>query len=94
MTPWTIWERFRKACELAGVPRIRVHDLRTTGLTLMGSGGVSDLILRDRAGHTSARTTHGYLNPAAEIQRVGAEVLAEMLGLGAEDIMIGERPAD
>ena len=93
LTPWTIWVRFRAACAAAGVPPIRLHDMRHVGLTLMGEAGVPESVLRDRAGHTNVKTTQGYLHPSVEIQRVGAELLADALGLGGDDIVVDERPA-
>jgi integrase len=51
---------FIPARERAGLPTLRWHDLRSTGLTIAASTGASISALMNRAGHTSVRAAMIY----------------------------------
>ena len=48
---------FRRAVAVAGVPRIRIHDLRHTSATLMLRQGVHPKIVSERLGHATVSIT-------------------------------------
>jgi len=49
-----VWRRVRAK---AGLPHLRIHDLRGTGLSLMANRGVSPMVLKEIAGHADVRIT-------------------------------------
>jgi integrase len=60
-----------RACQASGLPRLRFHDLRHTGLTLYGQAGATLADLMNRAGHADAKTVmiyqHSSLQRDAEL---------------------------
>ncbi len=65
-----------RSCARAGVPRIGVHELRHTGLTLFGLAGATAAELMARAGHSDIQTAMIYQHASAQRDRE----LAERLG--------------
>jgi integrase len=71
---------FQKLVVESGVPRVRFHDLRHTGASLMLDQGASVETVRQRLGHTSAKTTldmyvHGYPDSQKEgATKLGASI--------------------
>lgn len=65
-----IWQRIREA---AGIPDVRIHDLRHTAISLMVQEGVSLAIAGAVAGHSDPRVTDGYAH-------LNVEALDEALG--------------
>ena len=66
ITDRAVQKRIRLKAELAGVPRIRVHDLRHSHVALLIEKGVSPLVIAERVGHESINTTmnvYGHLYP-------------------------------
>lgn len=54
---------FRKACEEAGAPRLRVHDIRHSHISwLANDPSVPLAAVRDRAGHSSLAVTSRYVH--------------------------------
>jgi len=49
-----------KACELAGIENLRIHDLRHTFGTRAADAGVPLPAIRDVMGHKSTKTTERY----------------------------------
>jgi len=67
-------DNFRKrawkpACEAAGVPGLRIHDLRHTYITWLMETGVPVPVLQAVAGHESFSTTRRYINIRDESHR-------------------------
>jgi integrase len=56
----------------AGLPHIRLHDLRHTAATLAVAGGESILFVQAQLGHTSVRTTQRYAHPDHQAHREAA----------------------
>lgn len=68
----------------AGVPRIRIHDLRHTHATLLLAAGTHPKIVSERLGHAEIATTmNTYSHILPSMQRQAAEVM---------DIALGKKP--
>jgi integrase len=64
----------------AGVPRIRLHDLRHTHTTLLIGQGVHPRVVSDRLGHGSAAfTLDVYSHAAASLDEQAAESVAALI---------------
>ncbi|MGB9177764.1 MAG: tyrosine-type recombinase/integrase, partial [Pyrinomonadaceae bacterium] len=50
---WDLGKRFRRACTLAGINDLRIHDLRHFATTMLFIEGVADAIIRKMTGHRS-----------------------------------------
>jgi integrase len=55
--PDAISHQFRAAAERAGLPRIRLHDLRHTHATLALQAAINPKVVQERLGHASVRVT-------------------------------------
>jgi len=67
---------FTRLCRQAGVPRIRLHDLRHTAATLMFAKRVGDKVISERLGHTDPSTTSRlYKHVTETMQREAADVM-------------------
>lgn len=53
----TVWGAFRRALLRAGLPRIRIHDLRHTAATLLLKDGVHPKVVQELLGHSSITLT-------------------------------------
>jgi integrase len=71
---------FRRASERAGVPRIRLHDLRHTHATLLLAAGVNPKVVSERLGHSSvAFTLDTYAHVMPGMQPDAAELFVELV---------------
>lgn len=78
-------ELFRKHAKAAGLPPIRMHDLRHTHATLLLQAGVHPKIVSERLGHHSvAFTLDTYAHVLPGMQAEAAEDLADRI-FGVED---------
>ncbi len=74
--PDSIKNALDRLAKQAGVPRIRVHDLRHTMATLGLTEGLHPKIVQERLGHSSiAMTLDRYSHVSTELQRDGADRL-------------------
>jgi integrase len=64
------WERVREA---AGMPELRLHDLRHTFASMGAAGGLSLQLIGGLLGHSSIRTTQRYAHLVDEAQRDAVE---------------------
>ncbi|MDR4315045.1 prophage LambdaBa04, site-specific recombinase, phage integrase family [Niallia circulans] len=55
--PTNLNRPFRRICKLAGVPEIRIHDLRHTHATILLELKVNPKLVADRLGHSSIKMT-------------------------------------
>jgi integrase len=65
--PRTFSRAFRAAAGAAGLPRIRLHDLRHTHATLALESGVHPLVVSERLGHSKVSITldtYSHVTPA------------------------------
>ena len=66
MSKCALYYPMKKYSQLAGVPRIRLHDLRHSHVALLIEYNVSPLVIADRLGHESIEVTlgtYGHLYP-------------------------------
>jgi len=64
------WEALRKA---AGVPWLRVHDLRHTAITRLAEAGVPIPVIMSMAGHVSRRMMEHYTQISMQAQRMAVD---------------------
>lgn len=73
-----VQHKMKRQIEIAGVKKIRVHDLRHSHVAYLIEKGVDALLIRDRLGHKDIRitlNTYGHLYPNQ--QRIVANLLDE-----------------
>jgi len=76
MDPSNLLKQFRKLLKIAGLPKIRFHDLRHTAASLMLNNGVDVLVASQRLGHAQPSITldvYGHLMPS--MQNEAANIL-------------------
>jgi integrase len=71
------WDEIRAA---AGIPDVRLHDLRHTFASLSASSGASLPLIGAMLGHASPSTTHRYTHLLDDPQRAAANKVAEAIG--------------
>ncbi len=83
---------FGRASERAGVPAIRLHDLRHTMATVALTAGIHPKIVQERLGHTTvAMTLDTYSHVTDTIQSAAAEELHRIMNVSqTRDPEIGE----
>lgn len=77
--PCTLVRLFHKLIILAGVPRIRFHDLRHTAASLLVRRGVPIKAVAERLGHTDASLTMRVYTHVYEEQRREAALSLQAL---------------
>ncbi len=88
--PQRLRTMFGKASERAGVPAIRLHDLRHTMATTALTAGIHPKIVQERLGHTTvAMTLDTYSHVTDTIQAAAAEELYRVMN-SVRDPEIGE----
>ena len=71
------WHRLRKA---AGLPDVRLHDLRHSFASVAVAGGLSLPVIGALLGHSQPATTARYAHLAADPLRAAAELIGARLG--------------
>lgn len=87
--PDTITRRFNRLVDQAGVPRIRLHDVRHTYATWALDEGLGGKVLSDRIGHAHPGITYGiYTHRSTGRDRSMAEQMGALLrdALGARGL--------
>lgn len=80
LTPETISKRFQVLAQLAGLPRIRLHDLRHTHASHALAANVSMKVVQERLGHSSmALTADTYTHVLPTVAAEAAELVANLL---------------
>src|SRR5262249_29432158 len=78
--PETVTLQFQAALREAGLPRIRLHDLRHTHATLAIRAGVSPKMISERLGHhTPELTMHQYAHVLPGMQAEAAARIADLV---------------
>ena len=74
--PTNLGRAFRRIVGRAGVPRIRLHDLRHTHATILLANGTHAKVVSERLGHaSSAFTMDVYSHVLPDMQREAADQL-------------------
>jgi hypothetical protein len=74
--PQRIRVLFARASDTAGLPKIRLHDLRHTMATTALAAGIHPKVVQERLGHTTvSMTLDTYSHVTDTIQTAGAEKL-------------------
>jgi integrase len=77
-------DSFRKSLKRAGLPRVRFHDLRHTGATLMLLGGINVKAVSATLGHSNITTTlNVYAHFLPEMAEQRAEVMQKIIAARA-----------
>lgn len=63
-----------------GLPRVTLHQLRHTSLTLLADAGVPEDVRQRRAGHNTAAMARHYVHGAEAADRVAADALGVAIG--------------
>lgn len=64
-----LYQRMNKGCEMLGLPRIRIHDLRHSHVSLLIDMGYSAVAIADRMGHESIDITYRYAHLFPTVQK-------------------------
>ena len=79
-------KHFQSLLEHAGLPRMRLHDLRHGAATLLVGGGVHPRVVQELLRHASSKTTMEiYSHVSAGQQREAADVLQHLLADQSSD---------
>ena len=78
--PDTITALFHKHCAAAGLPRIRLHDVRHSYATAALKAGISPKIISERLGHsTAAFTLQTYTHVIPGMDEAAANTVAALI---------------
>ena len=78
--PGSVTARFRRLSRHAGLPPIRLHDLRHGAATLALAGGVPLKVVSEMLGHSSiAITADTYTSVVPQVARDAAETTARLI---------------
>ncbi|MFI7590223.1 tyrosine-type recombinase/integrase [Micromonospora sp. NPDC049359] len=81
--PWhpnAVTQRFRRLIRKAGLPPIRLHDLRHSAATIALDAGVDIKVLSDQLGHsTTTLTRDTYQSVTKQLHRDAADAVAEKI---------------
>jgi len=84
INPETLTLGFIRLAKAAGLPRIRLHDLRHSYATAALGAGVPVKVVSDRLGHANVGITSDlYMHVPDEMDRAAAERIADVI-LGAQ----------
>ena len=67
---------FAEACEAAGLPDVRLHDLRRSLATSLAASGINAYMLRDVLGHATLTMSNRYVRGAGDSLRAATEQAA------------------
>jgi len=77
--PSVIRNRFREACEAAGIRVRRFHDLRHSSAAIAKDAGVAEDVRQARLGHNTTAMARRYGGSSAEMDRRAADAIASEL---------------
>ena len=84
--PRNDYREFKKLLGRAGLPSVRLHDLRHTAASLLVAQGVPPRVVMEILGHSQiALTMNTYSHVAPEVSREAADRMAETLWQDDED---------
>jgi len=83
------WHRIRQR---AGLPDLRLHDLRHSFASFLVNSGVSIYVVQDLLGHTQLKTTQRYAHLTGETLQDAAEVVSAVVDRAGELPAVWLRP--
>jgi integrase len=88
--PDTITALFHEHCSKAGLPRIRLHDVRHSYATAALKAGIAPKVISERLGHsTAAFTLQTYTHVIPGMDKLAANTVADLI-LGTPDNSAGD----
>jgi integrase len=91
--PARVTDQFEWLCYEAGLPPIRLHDLRHGAASLMLAAGVELKVVQETLGHTSSTFTRDtYTSVFPEVAKAAAERTAALLPIVTLPALTGDRP--
>ena len=75
MSSYHLRTTLNKGADMAGVKRIRVHDLRHSHVSLLINNGFSALAIGERVGHEAEKITYRYAHLFTSVQTEMADML-------------------
>ena len=81
--PWhqsEVLRHFHDACDAAGIPRRRFHDLRHTAATVLREVGVAEDARMARLGHSTTQMARHYAGASEAQDRAAADSLGRVIG--------------
>ena len=60
---------------LAGIPEVRLHDLRHAFATRLIESGIDIITVRDLLGHSQSAVTERYAHPNKSLKRIAVDAL-------------------
>ena len=95
LTYATLRRRWQDIAKAAGVPDVRLHDIRRTVATSAASAGMSAFLLRDLMGHKTLAMANRYVRVGSALQQAQAATASRMAGMmagGTADVVpMGQR---
>jgi integrase len=89
LRPEYVTRHFQKLADDAGLPVIRLHDLRHTNASIALAAGVDIKVVSDRLGHsTTAITADLYTHVNRNVGRAAADRIADVLAAAKETVPI------
>ena len=86
LSPERVYDRFQRLTEKAGLPPIRLHDLRHGAATHALSAGVDVKVVSEMLGHSNTQITRDtYTSVVRETQHAAAQAIAGVIGRGRKD---------
>jgi integrase len=80
LNPNRLTQAFSRQLRAAGLPKIRLHDLRHTHATLALEAGIHPKVISERLGHASVAVTLDiYSHSLPALQEAAAEIIASLL---------------
>jgi len=74
---------------IAGVPRIRIHDIRHSCVAMMINRGISSFVIADRMGHENIHITETYAHLFPSLQRGAASMMDDVLNENTTSLLGG-----
>jgi len=95
LNPSTVTHSFSKVAISAGMPQLRLHDLRHIHATMMLRAGIHPRVVQERLGHSTIATTLDiYSHTVPGMQKAAAERLDTLLPKLEEIANVGKMSAD